>query len=106
MGANVLSHTVCVMIRAQRVATDEGKKGSESLESDNDHDNTSSGSSEELEDHQQRDYNSDEEKGDVFEQNKHIDDIENKERPIRTNNNEWKANRKFHREVSKTVKEM
>ena len=48
----------------------------------------------------------DEDKEEVFEQNEHIDDKENEERPIGANNDEWEADRRVHREVSKTIKDI
>ena len=53
VGANAVSLAVCVMTRAQRAATEEGKEDSES-DNNNDEDGSSSGNSEEQEDHQKR----------------------------------------------------
>ena len=106
MGANAVSPTVCVMTRAQQAAVEKGKENSQNNDSDDEED-LSSGSSEEQEDHQPRDDNSDEEKDDVCEQEEHTNDNkENEERPIGANSNEWKADRIFHQEVSKTIKEL
>jgi hypothetical protein len=105
VGANVVSPAVCVMTRAQRAGAERGKEESESDDNDND-EVSSSDSSEEPEDHQQREEISDEEKEDRLEQGEPVNDKENKERPIGANNDEWKADRRIHREVSKTIQEI
>ena len=105
MGASVVFHAVYVMTGAQRAAAEGGKKDSKSDDKDNDED-LSNGSSEEPEDHQQREDNSDEKNKDMFEQNKHINDKEHEEMPMRANNNEWKTDRIVHWEVNKTNKEL
>ena len=100
------------MTKALRAVAEENKENNKSDDSDDDDDDddddSSSGSSEEQEDHQQRVDNSDEENDDVCEQDAHIDndDKENEERPIGANNDEWKADREVHQEVSKTIKDI
>ena len=68
VGANAISHVVCVMTRAQRAAADEGKKDNESDDNDDDDNDSSSGNSEEQEDHQSEkgEEDSDDEKGDML----------------------------------------
>ena len=106
VGANAVSFAVCMMTKAQRATAKEGKEDSESDDSD-DEDDSSSGSSEEQENHQQKEDNSDEERDVVRESDAHLyEDKENEDRPIGANSDEWKADRRVHREVSKTIKEI
>lgn len=98
VGVNAMSHVVCVMTRVQRTAADEGKKDSESEKND-DKDDSSSGSSEDQEDYQRKkgEENSDDEKIYVFEQDEHNNEgKENDDKPIGTNNDEWKADKEVH----------
>ena len=101
----MVSHVVCVMTRAQQVVANGGKMIVRviTVTSDND-DDSSNDSFEEQEDHQRKEKNSKDEKDDMFKENKH--NKVNEERQIATNNDSWKAYRKVHRKVSKTIHEI